>query len=213
MITFGLEQEFFVGEPETGDLVLCPDRLPKDEIGFLAEARGVHAETIVQAIFNLKAEVFLLNRLAEAHDVILVNEDVAVVPKEIVNRARRMYDKGRVSHRNIYGHEEHRQKAGEFVAGIHVSFKREYTIDSYAKVGNKLESRSLKYPRIFDYIQFFVAMDKAFKEEIRAAKRNPGFYELKLDGRIEYRSLPATASLDKIIEVVESSMKEFNPEY
>lgn len=59
----------------------------------------------------------------------------------------------------------------------------------------------------FDYITIFKKLDEAFAEEIKEAKRLPGFYEIKSDGRIEYRSLPSNVSLFKVIDVINSIIK------
>jgi hypothetical protein len=59
----------------------------------------------------------------------------------------------------------------------------------------------------FDWMRWFLLFDKAFKEEIKNSYRNPGFYELKSDGRIEYRSLPNNINMDKLINVIQTFQK------
>jgi hypothetical protein len=41
------------------------------------------------------------------------------------------------------------------------------------------------------------------KTEYMSAEFLAGFYEVKQDGRVEYRSLPSNTSLDKLIEFFE----------
>jgi hypothetical protein len=43
-----------------------------------------------------------------------------------------------------------------------------------------------------------MSFDNTFKDEIRKSGRNPGFYEVKGDGRIEYRSLPNNVDMGKV---------------
>ena len=55
---------------------------------------------------------------------------------------------------------------------------------------------------MFDFVQIIRKLDEAFKGEIKAAKRLPGFYEIKPDRRVEYRSLPNDVDLGKIIKTL-----------
>jgi hypothetical protein len=45
-----------------------------------------------------------------------------------------------------------------------------------------------------------------FAKEIAGARRRPGFYEIKSDGRIEYRSLPNTINKHKLISVLKEAI-------
>jgi len=58
---------------------------------------------------------------------------------------------------------------------------------------------------MFDYVGLISKLDNAFKDEIKASKRTKGIYAIKrgeVSDRIEYRSLPNTVDLYKIIEVL-----------
>lgn len=42
----------------------------------------------------------------------------------------------------------------------------------------------------FDFVEIIRNLDSEFKDEITTANRQPGFYSVKDDIRVEYRSLP-----------------------
>ena len=56
----------------------------------------------------------------------------------------------------------------------------------------------------FDWVKLFTHLDDCFSKEIEESGRNPGFYEVKFDGRVEYRSLPSNINLKKVISVIQS---------
>lgn len=192
MFKIGLEKEFFIAQ--NGNLTYAPTGLPFDESGLLAEARGLACDNIIDAVFSLKADIFRLEQIAKKLGVDLIDAAIGTVPKSVKIKASRIFPKGLTKHQNMYGFEAHRNSVHENTAGIHISFTRPQKV--LGKEGY------IEYFAMFDYIQIFRRLDLAFKEEIRDAKRNPGFYELKPDGRIEYRSLPSTVNLNKVIEVL-----------
>lgn len=71
-----------------------------------------------------------------------------------------------------------------------------------------MKEAEFSYPGFVDHAMLVGRLDSAFKAEIRAARRNPGFYERKGDGRIEYRSLPNNVDLEKVREVLGSIYQE-----
>src|ERR1051326_8940348 len=202
MLQVGLEKEFFALNEEN-EVVLVPDKLPRDDCGWLVEARGEPAKDIVEAVFSLRAAVFRINKSLAQYNannhpenaqIPLSDAPVMRVYKETRIEAQRRNDKGRIKYRNLYGHDTHRTTLAEATAGVHVTFS------NAGKVHCKEETFS--YNANFDWPYIFHKLDRAFEEEIKAAKRNPGFYEVKTDGRVEYRSLPANVDLDKLIEVL-----------
>ena len=192
---YGLEQEFFVYDDQQ-NLVgpLLHDFTP-DECGFLAEARGRPQNSICEAVFSLKADVFRLQQMATKHKMVLDSSPCTIVPHSILLACRRKFVKGTLDYQNLYGYQEHR-KTNKKTAGIHISFTEEQAIFD----GNHKLITTIN--RMFDWVQIFRKLDKAFAVEIKAASRYPGFYEIKSDGRIEYRSLPTNCDLMKIIEVL-----------
>ena len=202
----GLEKEFFVVDEAGNPQVMVEDLqvLPYDECGWLAEARGKPYNNIVEAVYSLNATIFVIERqLANVNEKRLINglgglklsdAPVMKVDRKLKIKAARKFAKGIIAYQNLYGHDHHKNAQTEQMAGVHISFTEEgsYTVDH----------REYKYCKNFDWPQIFLALDREFKEEIAQSKRRPGFYELKPDGRVEYRSLPANVDLNKLIQVV-----------
>lgn len=197
---FGLEKEFFV---KSGDkFVLAGYKLPYDSAGILAEARGEPKENIIDAVYSLKAEIYKLARTAKQKELILIDSPLEKISKRLRLRAQRQYAKGLIEYQNIYGHCFHRNKKNEYTAGLHISITFPIQRYCWIKTRKRDHRGELTVNNIWDYVQFVRYMDKHFEDEIKNSKRNPGFYEIKGDGRIEYRSLPSNINLNKVIEVV-----------
>jgi hypothetical protein len=202
----GLEKEFFLVDDKGQPVDLTELRsLPCDECGWLVEARGLpFRNDIIEAVFSLKASIYrieqellLINarqKSAGLAELTLTDNPVMKVSRDIRLKCARKFTKSLIKYQNFYGYQSHRHALTEATAGIHISLTSE--VEVYH--GNEKHI----YNRNFDWPQIFVKLDKAFAEEIKAAKRRPGFYELKPDGRVEYRSLPANANLDKVMEVL-----------
>jgi len=191
---YGLEKEYFVTN-DKDELVLCPKDIPHDGCGFLAEARGEPHEDIVDAVFSLKASEHKLKMQMKEVGLILVDKPVMVIPKQLKLKAQREYAKGLTKHQNLYKFQSHRQKVSEHTAGVHISFtqpKRVYHDSKVVETVNEL----------WDFVQLFKELDVRFKNDIKLAKRNPGFYEIKNDCRIEYRSLPNSINLFNLINAI-----------
>jgi len=190
---FGFEKEFFVMKGR--EVVLCPNGVPADECGWLAEARGEPRDDIAEAYFSLEADIYRLEQRAEKASVDLKEVPLMKVSRKTRLAAARQHHKGRITYQNIYGHERHKFNMSEAAAGLHISFTDAMHVRTEhdgTQVVNQL----------FDFVQIFRALDKAFATEILLAKRKPGFYEIKNDLRIEYRSLPNNVDLDKVIKVL-----------
>ena len=233
MIQIGLEKEFFLvdakGEPValvnpvTVDTV--PERLPlsADDCGMLVEARGKPFESPCEAVFSLMADVHRLEmevvnlnpRLPQVGQKIAGKDPIFVAPLKLdetpimkVARsmrlvAQRVFTKPTTKYRNLYGYADHRQSLAEQTAGIHVSF----TCPVEATLHDKMNGYKRTFNLNFDWAQIFIALDHAFEGEIAAARRRPGFYEMKHDGRVEYRSLPSNVDLNKLIQVLSEIVK------
>lgn len=199
-IKIGLEKEFFLLS-KVGDIPLVvPKLLPADESGVLVEARGKPFTNPIKAVFDLKAEIFRLDQLVKDQSFYLDDSPIMTIPRETMVKARRTYEKGLISYRNLYGFKHHRNRQTEQTAGIHISFTNEKTLSYNARITDgTYEKKKLVYYAQFDWATIFTELDKRYKERIKLAKRNPGFYELKSNGRIEYRSLPSNIDLDELI--------------
>jgi hypothetical protein len=214
-VKYGLEQEFFVAKRVLdGQLIYVGGldaTLTPDECGFLAEARGQPYGTIREAVFSLMADVYRLEQAANKLGLELVEVPNATVPEAEILKSRRQFSKGVLSYQNLYGHEAHRNGRKK-TAGIHISFTKPKVFTYSVKDGANPDEEDryterFEYQPLWDFVQVFRKLDKAFEKEIKEARRNPGFYELKPDGRIEYRSLPNNVDLKKIIDVIEQTTR------
>lgn len=193
MFRIGLELEEFCTDAE-GNIILVPknSNIPHDGCGWLIEYRGEACSHIIDAVYSLRAAEFKASALLQKAGVKGVREPVMKPSKDIRLAARRRFIKNIVAFNNLYGHKSHRNNMSEAVAAVHVSI----TMSEEAKYG--------RTNKIWDFADFVRHMDKAFAEEIKAAKRRPGFYEIKSDGRFEYRSLPNNVDQHKLMTVINS---------
>lgn len=198
----GFELEAFCLNVKTGNPILVPTSLPMDECGWLVEVRSEPHTDIVKAIHLLRAETEKVQKLAGKNDVVLLFEPLYEIPRDLKVQAARRTGKGILQYRNVYGHETHKNSTRFATASMHISFTEErqfhYWNDSTKK------NAVFTYQGFIDHAKLIFGLDAAFKEEIKQAKRNPGFYEVKYDGRIEYRSLPNNVSLGKVQSVLEN---------
>jgi hypothetical protein len=202
----GFEREYFCVN-EDGDVVVVPQHLPHDDCGWLFESRGRPDFSVFRAIYDLDFEDRRLDRMLRTHNArpstkVKISPSlvsVRMVPKAVRDAARRIFRKDLVTEKNIYGHKSHRNRITEGVAGLHVSITAQNTVATTTGAHN--------YNRMWDFVPFVHALDAAFAEEIRAAKRRPGFYDIHHDGRFEYRSLPATVDVDKLEREIEGALQ------
>lgn len=192
---FGLEKEFFVMQGDK--CLIVPDGMPFDDSGVLTEARSLPFEKPEEAVFSLHADIYRLQKQAEKLNLQLSDVPVKKIDRDTRLAASRKFSKGLTKYQNLYNYKHHKNTSNETPAGIHISFTNPQS--KYGKDNIKVE-----FNAIFDYVTIFKYLDQQFAEEIKTARRNPGFYELKEDGRIEYRSLPANTNLNKIIEVLKN---------
>lgn len=226
---FGFELEFFCQKVDpTWDgtltegmtdspLVPClvPPGLPYDECGWLVEVRSEPHSDIRKAIALLNAEVELVTGQAKEKGIRLLRKPLFEIPRELKVQAARQHTKGLIKYQNIYGHETHRCPTRLQTASLHISLTNErektfrkstFTVDGkYIRTTEVTEA--FRYQGFVDHAKIFVGLDNAFAKEIRAAQRNPGFYERKDDGRIEYRSLPNDVDLEKVRTVLSELCK------
>lgn len=206
----GFEIEAFCTD-QVGNPILVPDKLPMDECGWLVEVRSQPDENVTRAIYLLKAESEIVQKQADKANVKLEFVPLMEIPRDLKVKAARRSGKGQISYQNVYGFETHRNSSKLATASLHVSFTNEksYTHQKRWIVngGSELRDDVFKYQGFVDHAKFIVGLDRAFKTEISKAKRNPGFYEVKPDGRIEYRSLPNDIDLDKLASVLKELLR------
>ena len=216
-LKIGLEKEFFLLDEEGKPQIICKDfNLPYDECGWLVEARGLPFVSITEAVFSLKADIFEIEQkvknirtrtdiISGTGDNIVVNQGkyklddtpVMVIDRDVRAEASRHFTKPLVKYGNFYGYKYHSTKSLEATAGVHISFTNSQEVSCVNSSSNSPYKQTFNLN--FDWPHIFISLDKAFEAEIKAAKRKPGFYEIKADGRVEYRSLPSNVDLDKVI--------------
>jgi len=203
MFKYGLEQEFFI-ENDKSNLVVVPDYLPHDSCGLLVEARGKPFASPFDAVCSLMADVLRIKRQVSelTEDLNLLKQPIMQVSRVLRIEAQRKYEKGLLSYKNLYGFNHHANKITEQTAGIHVSFTNEKEFSYYTQNRKSCERTTHTYNTIWDFPTIVTAFDKRYSKEIAEAKRKPGFYEIKDNGRIEYRSLPNNIDLEKLANFI-----------
>lgn len=211
MIKYGFEREYFVvnqwdesflwSHPDNlKGFQLCPDSLPRDECGYLAEARGLPDSNPITAAYLLLVEQRRIRRLAEKSGLLLILEDTVKLPRLLFREALRTYGKPGYSDQrhNMYG-KDYSVNNSWNRAALHIHFSNTEEIKWRDKDGTD-HSRISHLP--LDMCKYIYALDKAFAKEIKEAKRLPGFYEMKPHG-FEYRSLPTSVDPIRVAEVLE----------
>lgn len=192
MIKYGFELEAFcldfLGKP-----ILVPSGLPLDECGWLVEVRSEPHADLGKAMCLLNYEVEQVKKQAIAKAVALEFNPTRDIPRDLKVQARRIHSKGMLKYRNLYGFENHRTKLA--TASLHISVSNQFEVTRYTSKGEAFKTFETKF---LDHARLIAYLDRAFKQEIREAGRNPGFYEVKPDNRIEYRSLPNNVDLGKV---------------
>ncbi len=192
MFRIGLELEEFCIDKSSKEIILIPkdSNIPHDGCGWLIEYRSEPCKDIVEAVYSLRAAEHRAQGLLKKFGVCGARNPVMKPSKEVRMAARKRFIKSLVAFNNIYGHQCHKNTLAEAVAAVHISI----TFSTEGKHG--------RINQIWDYADFIRYMDDAFASEINESKRRPGFYEIKPDGRFEYRSLPNNIDLDKLMLVV-----------
>jgi hypothetical protein len=199
-IKFGFELEAFVLKNEKPVLVPCG--LPYDECGWLVEIRSEPHHSVREAIHLLLACKERVERTAEKLGVSLSYTPLLEIPRNLKVSAARLHGKGLLRYQNLYGFQTHKNPTKLQTASLHISVTNQREFHHFNKAKEKQDV--FCYSGFVDHAKLIVQLDRAFKAEISAAKRNPGFYEIKQDGRIEYRSLPNNVDLEKVISELEA---------
>lgn len=193
---FGFELEKFL--LKDGKPTVVPQELPHDACGWLVEFRSAPYSNPYEAIGSLYADMAEVTMQVKQKGFTLSEESFMDIPRGVKLEARRLYNKGVIAFQNLYGKNPSRLDH----AGLHVSFTR--PVEPYCEKNLKHPAQNL----IWDFPTLFKKLDKHYAREIAAAKRVPGFYEIKHDGRIEYRSLPITVGLWDLAGVLYDFTKE-----
>jgi hypothetical protein len=195
----GLEVEFFA--ISKGKIVdASTSGLPHDEFPLLVEARGEPAQCPFKAVGSVRAEIARIRSLMKVSKLspLMQNwvdkDDHYKVLAEAVQR-RGIHKQ--ISWENIHGSGLSKKNETHLAAGMHVSFTKS---SSFRYVDSDKREQAHSYNQLFDFSKLFRGIENEFGKEIDASERVRGFYELKPDGRIEYRSLPTTLILGRDFE-------------
>lgn len=205
-LKLGLEVEFFA--TQGGKIIdIGVLGLPSDDYPLLAEARGDPFDCPFKAVASVRAEIERIVHLLGKQTPVCRPKFVNWIERDDHVKAlheailRRGCLKKSIAWQNAHGHSTSKKNETHISAGMHISFTqpREYhysTLEEINTIGGakglRRENKSFTYHPVFDYCQLFRRLEQEFGAEIDAAERTRGFYEIKPDGRIEYRSLPAT---------------------
>lgn len=218
---FGIELEFFVSKGEGDKKIYVPAYLVTsntDGNPVIGEIRTGVFDSFIDCIFDLKKRFFLektkiekagynLELVSEikVNDEFLLNlrKDTKYINKKSLEvlEEKSIYPKGSVGKM---------LPRGVYKASLQINFSehKNFTYTDYVKVTvddkYKYESKTATktYAVVFDYLSLLSKLDVVFLEEIKATKRVSGVYAIKtgeLGDRIEYRSLPNTVELDKLL--------------
>lgn len=190
MKTIGFELELFVTKNK---IIISPGimDLPHDNNGMLLELRGNPSKSIEEAYYSIFAKLAELESKLKG---LVVDKKANWIEKtpEILKTQREYIRKNGntkdISWENMYNLEPGNKNITHFSAGLHIHLKSE---KEYSTRKDNV-AFSHKYPELFDFNKDFRSIENEFSKDIKKAERELGFYELKDDGRVEYRSLPAS---------------------
>lgn len=188
---FGIEKEAFVYN-EAGEPCLVPPGIPQDDCGWLAEYRGLPCHTMREAVGSVLAEEQRVRELLQVKRLTPSGNDWLKLPRKLKLEARRHHTKGLLRYENLYDI----APTTKDTAGVHLSFTNPTT--------HHHEKERYTYNLLWDFVKLFKALDQRYKSQIKQAQRKPGFYEIKSDQRIEYRSLPASIDLWEVAAFIDS---------
>jgi hypothetical protein len=190
---FGLEQEFFVVNKKNAIVVPREALSPfMDGGGILVEARSEPQTHPALALVALKlAQAKLKKAVRKEKRWLKLLSQGQVSPASL--RYAQAHKKGFNPNERVF--ERFRnpvkldfKRPGVYLAGLHIHLSQP---DTYNK------DRFLP----FDLIYPVRLLDQEFAREIRLSGRLPGAYQMKPYG-VEYRSLPATVDLKKVVKVL-----------
>lgn len=219
-MNYGLELEFFVSNgKEIIPAYLATNNLDGDP--FLGELRTTVHNNILDAVYELKKLIHKEQMALTAKGYAMVMASENLFSKSQLVEFRK--DARGVSRKELDVLEQFSiyptgaigkiLKRGLVKASLHVnmSVNKSYTnriFDnvSYSKKPVYVEKTEVKYQsEAFNYVQPIQKLDAAFADDIKRANRVKGVYAIKpgvRGTRVEYRSLPNTIDLNRLIEIL-----------
>lgn len=165
---------------------LPPRNYPTDDFPGLVEARTVGGESLRKQFYMLLSE---MDRLEGTNWT--KHEHTFDTRQKVQIRARHS-EKGGISIGNIYG-KDPKALGNRTLASFQINISN--FVGSIQPRGENSALRDIYGP--FDFFQIIKRLDEEFATEIKESNRQPGFYCLKDQLRVEYRSLPNSVALIK----------------
>lgn len=182
---FGFELEGFYHED--GVITIPPLGYPADNFPGLVEVRTEGGADLDNAFFAL------IQGMCKYPDVHFHIPSHTFKGWELTELRSRHFDKGGIKISNIYGYAM-RNIGNKTLASfqVNISLKEKNTIVESAGEHPR-KTHTYWTTKLLDIPTIVRGLDAEFADEIKAAKRQPGFYSIKDNGmRLEYRSLPNT---------------------
>lgn len=210
MYKYGFELEGFFCDKD-GKLDLPPKDLPVDGFPGVIELRTSGASSLEDAYMSIFRKFAFSSELRW---VMFCTSEATFSPEQKrLLRKERHFTKDQVDIRNIYG-KKPRSLGNKNIASLQINISN-MTQGSYTKVVDGYIRTEPERYGLLDIPRIVTALDKAFADDIRRSKRQPGEYCIKGD-RLEYRSLPnfvfplditgAVVFLDKIKKAMEGKL-------
>lgn len=220
---YGIELEFFVRHHEKGIIPAYTVTSHVDGNPLIGELRTKPSTDIVEVVFELKKLLFLETRslLKNHNSLLLAPAEIKVGPdflaglrkdSNYVNRKElevldeiSVYDKkiGKILPRGVY------KSSLQINISENDKIATTSTTNIVKKKKNKTKTTTVDrwVSKTFDFYSAIKKLDHAFSEEIKESGRVAGVFAIKqgeMGNRIEYRSLPSSVDLDKVIDVINS---------
>jgi len=216
MKNYGIELEFFVTDKEGNIVPAFKATTNLDGNPVIGELRTKVHNNIIDCVFELKKLIFIEKEKIEKAGFKFSLIPIAKVNDEFIKQLRRepKYINRKslelLEEYSIYGKKLSKVlPKGTYKASlqINISENNAFRFSEAVKVGKVYESRQKEksFAEVFNYVDLIATLDKNFKEEIATTGRVAGVYCIKdgeLGNRIEYRSLPNTVDIDKLIQVL-----------
>jgi hypothetical protein len=201
--SFGFELELFCKQDGA---YVEPENLPVDSCGYLVECRAEPHAKPLDAMYLMKAELERITAKATEEGYELELAATADIPREFLRQALRRHGKSQAHSFFAYGGAYRNTKPR---AGLHLHFGTTTKVKAIGGSGENEYEYEKSITQIANIPRVLWILDMAFKDEIIAAKRVRGEYEIKEHG-FEYRSLPANIDLNKVVTVLNQINKEYD---
>jgi hypothetical protein len=197
MLKIGLEVEFF-GAINGLIVNVAKHGIPHDEYPLLAEARGLANTDVYQAVASVRGEIEKIVESMKLAGITPLFENWIKKDKHTDALHDEILRSGihkHIGYRNLTQKTVSRKNKSYLAAGLHVSLTKG---NSFHYTNENKVSSSHNYNELFDFPLIFNKISEEFKNEMAESERVPGFYEVKSDGRVEYRSLPANIIFNQL---------------